>query len=222
MKQTLRDHFEFFRQFRERYETTGAVMPSSRFLARALTKPLRELQAPRRILEVGPGTGAVTKAIVRQVREGDTFDLVEINPDFAGLLQDRFENDDAWRHAREVAEIHVCPLQEFSPDQPYDAIVSGLPFNNFPATLVEELLDHALGLLKSGGTLSFFEYMFVRPVRRRFSKSTEKTRLAEIENILGKRFGQHRFHTDWVFVNVPPAWAQHLRIEGDASADAAE
>ena len=213
MKQTLRDHFEFFRQFRQRFETTGAVMPSSRFLARALTKPLRELAAPRRILEVGPGTGAVTREIVRQIREGDTFDLVEINPEFANLLRERFENDADYHHARDVAEIHVCPLQEFTPAEPYDVIVSGLPFNNFPAALVEELLDHSLGLLKPGGTLSFFEYMFVRPVRRRIAKPSEKTRLTEIERILGERFGRHRFQTDWVFVNVPPAWAQHLRVD---------
>lgn len=213
MKQTLRDHFEFFRQFRRRYETTGAVMPSSRFLARALTKPLRDLESPRRILEVGPGTGAVTREIVRQVRAGDTFDLVEINPDFADLLRERFENDASYRHARDVAEIHVCPLQEFIPDQQYDAIVSGLPFNNFPSALVEELLDHALGLLKPGGTLSFFEYMFVRPLRRKVTNPVDRARLAEIERILSERFGRHRFQTDWVFVNVPPAWAQHLRVD---------
>jgi phospholipid N-methyltransferase len=217
MKQTLRDHFEFFRQFRRRYETTGAVMPSSPFLARALTSPLRELSPPRRILEVGPGTGAVTREVVRQVGEGDTFDLVEINPDFADLLRERFERDPAYRHARDVAEIHVCPLQEFTPDQPYDVIVSGLPFNNFPASLVEELLDHALGLLKSGGTLSFFEYMFVRPIRRRITNSADRARLAEIERILSERFGRHRFQTDWVFVNVPPAWAQHLRVSAESA-----
>jgi phosphatidylethanolamine/phosphatidyl-N-methylethanolamine N-methyltransferase len=217
MKQTLRDHFEFFRQFRQRFETTGAVMPSSRFLARALTKPLRELAAPRRILEVGPGTGAVTREIVRQIRAGDTFDLVEINPEFANLLRERFENDADYHRARDVAEIHVCPLQEFTPDEPYDVIVSGLPFNNFPSSLVAELLDHSLGLLKPGGTLSFFEYMFVRPVRRRIAKPAEKTRLTEIERILAERFGRHRFQTDWVFVNVPPALAQHLRMDGRAA-----
>ena len=62
--------------------------------------------------------------------------------------------------------------------------------------------------------MSFFEYMYVRPIRRLVARSHEKTRLAEIERILQERFSRNRFHTDWVFVNVPPAWVQHLRATG--------
>ena len=40
-------------------QTTGAILPSSRGLARAMTRPMRQAKGPRRILEVGPGTGAV-------------------------------------------------------------------------------------------------------------------------------------------------------------------
>ncbi len=51
---------EFFRQFREQYTTTGSILPSSRSLARALTRPMRQAKTPRRILEVGPGTARTT------------------------------------------------------------------------------------------------------------------------------------------------------------------
>src|SRR3712207_2100544 len=60
----VRDHLEFLRQFRRQFETTGAVAPSSRFLAAAMTGPLSRRTKPARILEVGPGTGAVTRKIV--------------------------------------------------------------------------------------------------------------------------------------------------------------
>lgn len=212
MKQFVSDHVEFFRQYLRRFETTGAIAPSSRFLARALTRPLRERSDPVRVLEVGPGTGAVTRDIVRCIKPGDRFDLVEINERFAARLKERFAADSHYRQVADRAEVHVCPLQEFSPAGPYDVIISGLPFNNFPAALVDELLELCLGMLNPGGTLSFFEYMYVRPVRRIISPSHEKTRLAEIERILQERFSRHRFHTDWVFVNVPPAWVQHLRV----------
>lgn len=212
MKQFVSDHVEFFRQYLRRFETTGAIAPSSRFLARALTRPLRERSDPIRVLEVGPGTGAVTRAIVRCIKPGDRFDLVEINERFAARLKERFATDPHYRQAADRAEVHVCPLQEYSPAGPYDVIISGLPFNNFPAVLVDELLELCLGMLNPGGTLSFFEYMYVRPVRRIVSPRHEKTRLAEIERILQERFARHRFHTDWVFVNVPPAWVQHLRV----------
>ena len=207
----LRDQLLFFRQFRERFETTGAVLPSSRFLARAMTRPLAKCAGPRRILEVGPGTGAVTGHIVREVRPDDHFDLVEINEQFAGLLKDRFASDPKYQPAAAMSQVHTCPLQDFPSTEPYDFIVSGLPFNNFPSELVESLVDHCLGLLKPGGTFSLFEYMFIRPIRVSVTRGAEKQRLAAIEHIMQTRFQSQRVRRDWVFVNVPPAWVQHLR-----------
>jgi phospholipid N-methyltransferase len=150
---------------------------------------------------------------VRHIKPGDTLDLVEINEEFASLMRQRFESEPGYRSVADRANVHVCPLQKFVPEGRYDVIISGLPFNNFPATLVEELIDLCLELLNPGGTLSFFEYMYIRPIRRMVSRDHEKTRLGEIEGILRKRFAAHRFSTDWVFVNVPPAWVQHLRSE---------
>ncbi len=49
---------EFFSQFRQQYFTTGSIWPSSRALGRALAAPMRKAKPPRRVLEVGPGTGA--------------------------------------------------------------------------------------------------------------------------------------------------------------------
>lgn len=208
---SLRDQLLFFRQFRERFETTGAVLPSSRFLARAMTRPLARCTGPRRILEVGPGTGAVTGHIVREVRPDDRFDLVEINNEFASLLKQRFETDPHYKPAAAVSKVHVCPLQEFAADGEYDVIISGLPFNNFPAELVESLVDRCLTLLKPGGTFSLFEYMFVRPIRVSVTRGPEKERLAAIERIMQNRFQSQRVRRDWIFINVPPAWVQHLR-----------
>ncbi len=208
---SLRDQLLFFRQFRERFETTGAVLPSSRFLARAMTRPLAACSGPRRILEVGPGTGAVTGHIVREVRPDDRFDLVEINNDFASLLKNRFETDPLYQRAAAVSQVHVCPLQEFAADGEYDVIISGLPFNNFPAELVESLVDRCLSLLKPGGVFSLFEYMFIRPIRVSVTRGAEKERLSAIEQIMQSRFQQQRIRRDWVFINVPPAWVQHLR-----------
>ena len=209
----LSEHLTFFRQFRSRFETTGAIAPSSRFLANAMTRPLSRRTGPTRVLEVGPGTGAVTRQIVRLLKPEDTFDLVEINEDFADLLRRQFSDDPAFQSAADRSTVHCVPLQEFRPEQPYDVIISGLPFNNFPSQLVEELIDHCLSLLAPRGEMAFFEYMFVRPTRRRITRGPTKQRLGEIEAVLNERFERHRVKRDWVFVNVPPAWVQHLRID---------
>src|SRR5205807_4789590 len=80
---------DFFRECRRHFRTTGAVLPSSRFLARALVKQLRGPRGPARILEVGPGTGSVTVEIARRMLSGDRLDAVEINGHFARLLEQR-------------------------------------------------------------------------------------------------------------------------------------
>src|SRR5437868_10331670 len=93
MKQFFSEHVAFFRQYRQRFQSTGAVAPSSRFLARALARPLETHAGPCRVLEVGPGTGAVTRRLVRLLKPGDRLDLVELNETFVDLLRRRFADD---------------------------------------------------------------------------------------------------------------------------------
>src|SRR5438132_4086883 len=88
----------FFRESRRNFHDTGSVLPSSRFLGRALASELKKVRGPARILEVGPGTGAVTTQILRQLIPGDRFDLVELNSHFVELLQKRMDQDwQPWR-----------------------------------------------------------------------------------------------------------------------------
>jgi len=211
----FREYATFFRQFRQRFETTGAIAPSSRWLARAMTRPLsqRDSTAPVRVLEIGPGTGAVTQTIVRHLRASDQFDLVELNPTFVDLLERRFERDPDWQPIRSRSQVHVVPIQDFQADTPYDFVISGLPLNNFPAPLVSEILDSVRQLVKPGGILSYFEYQFVRSIRTRIGTRTERERLAEIDNTLRNYTNRLRFRRDWIFLNLPPAWVQHLRME---------
>jgi phospholipid N-methyltransferase len=207
----FRDHVEFFRQFRTQFHTTGAIAPSSRRLARAMT---RHIDAPRgsaRILEVGPGTGAVTRRILRLLRAEDRFDLVEVNESFADLLRQRFQSDPAFRSAAGLPRIHVCGIESFKSDVDYDYIVSGLPFNNFSPAFVEQVMEALIGLLAPGGILSYFEYMYVRPVRCRVGRSTERSRLKELDGVLNSFLGRYAIGRDSVFLNMPPAWVQHLR-----------
>lgn len=209
----MSDYVEFYRQFRKRFETTGAIAPSSRFLAAALTGPLRARKKPARVLEVGPGTGAVTRRIVELLKPGDRLDLVELNEEFAALLERRFETDERYRRVNGQAKLHVCPIQEYQSDEPYDCIISGLPLNNFPAELVEEIFERFFRLLAPGGVLSYFEYMYVRPMRRTFARNEERARLTTLDDVLSAYLAHHRVKRDWVFANLPPAWAQHLKHE---------
>lgn len=211
MSNFLGEHLEFFRQYRRRFQTTGAVSPSSRFLARAMTRPYEEHTGPCRVLEIGPGTGAVTRRLVRVLRPEDRLDLVELNENFVDVLKRRFDDDAAFQKVADRTQIHQCPIQEFKATEPYQYIISGLPFNNFPPELVREILGVCFRLLAPGGVLSYFEYMYMRPLRKAVSNKAGRERLGDLETVLQEYLGKHRFRRDWVFVNVPPAWVQHLR-----------
>lgn len=208
----LNDHRLFFRQFRENFHSTGSVAPSSRWLAQALARYVPGEQPRRRILEVGPGTGAVTRWIVPALGPADTLDLVELNAEFVGHLQSLCSAEPGFRAiAGRVRVLHQA-VEDLPVDDKYDSIVSGLPLNNFSGELVERLLGRLVELLAPGGTLSFFEYVAVRPAKLLVSRGSERERLREIGHHLGQLLERHEFRRECVLRNLPPAWVHHVRI----------
>ncbi len=206
---------QFYRQFREQYHTTGAILPSSKALARAMTRPMRQARQARqarRILEVGPGTGAFTVEIVRQLRPGDQFDIVEINADFVAYLGQRFAEEPAFRKRRAQSRILHCPLQEAPGEHLYDFVISGLPLNNFSVELVDEIYRSYERLLKPTGTLTSFEYVWIRAMKMPFVGAADKARLVQLTHYLEAKIRRHQIGAEMVFLNVPPAVARHLRF----------
>jgi len=203
----------FFREFVTNYHTTGAVMPSGPFLARALARYVKQPSTTaRRILEVGPGTGAVTGSIVNGLGADDRFDLVELNERFVGQLRNRFDTDPTFQRVAERTRVLHCAIQDLPKSDGYDLIVSGLPLNNFSVELVQEILDGLTGLLNPGGTLSFFEYIAIRAVKSVVSGRNERERLRGIGYVTKRLFTKHEIHRDWIWPNVPPAWVHHIRF----------
>jgi phospholipid N-methyltransferase len=202
---------EFFRQFRQQYDTTGSILPSSRALARALTRPMRRRPASRCILEVGPGTGAVTTEIVRSLRPDDRLDIVEINPHFVELLRFRFDEEPMLRQRWHQTRLIHAPIQEVSGQGLYDFMVSGIPLNNFRVPLVEEIFASYQRLLRPEGTLSYFEYLAVRDMKQALMPA-ERDRLAALTVVLTDKVRRFQIGAEVVWFNVPPAVARHFRF----------
>jgi phospholipid N-methyltransferase len=207
----VRNLLTFYSQFRKRYHTTGSVIPSSRFLASAITGPLSRREGPRRVLEVGPGTGAFTQRIVRLLRPDDHFDVVEINPAFAEFIRQEFESNPDYRAVAGISAVHEVPLQEFEFEKPYDIIISGLPTTNFDVPLVEEIFRRFMELLAEGGELSYFEYMYLRDLRKFIDKKANRLRFREMDRAIAPYHKRYRTHRSWVFLNFPAAWVHHLK-----------
>jgi phospholipid N-methyltransferase len=216
LQRPLGDQVAFLRQLRREFEATGAVAPSSRFLAKAMTQPSEQRQGPVRILEIGPGTGAVTRRIVELLRPDDRLDLVELNDQFATILKRKFREDHLFQTVSDRAHVHVCAVQDYESEGGYDFIISGLPLNNFSADAVREIFDVCFGLLSPTGVLSYFEYIGVRRLRRLFSGANERARLTALDAVLNEYLSGHRVQTVAVLANLPPAWVHHLQASGGA------
>lgn len=219
MRQLISNYGLFLREFRRTFHTTGAILPSSPRLGRALARFVPDASpnsgggSQRHILEAGPGTGAVTSQIVARLGERDRLELVELNDRFVAHLRERFIREPALAAVAPRMEIHHAPIQDLPGTAQYDVIVSGLPLNNFSVELAESILASYKRLLKPGGTLSFFEYMAVRPMRTLAAGQKERRRLRGLTELLGSLCRQHEFARQMVLTNVPPAWVHHLRFE---------
>jgi phosphatidylethanolamine/phosphatidyl-N-methylethanolamine N-methyltransferase len=220
MSQQWAEYRVFWREFRRSFQSTGAVLPSGPALAAALSRHVREDAggrpsggpSGRRILEVGPGTGAVTRHILSALRPEDRLDLVERNSEFVACLSERIASDSEYRAASGRINLHHASVEDLSESEPYDLIVSGLPLNNFSVGLVTQILAKLQRLLAPGGTLSFFEYVGIRRVKATLSRQAERDRLQGIGQILGSMLAANEIGRDCVIANVPPAWVHHVRF----------
>jgi phospholipid N-methyltransferase len=167
---------------------------------------------PRRVLEVGPGTGAVTTEVIRLLGPDDRLDLVELNERFAAILRDRLANEPHWVKVASRVRVLEMPIEQLPVEEKYECIISGLPLNNFSCDFVAQILTHLHQLAAEGCTLSFFEYVAIRKMKALVSSPSERTRLLGIEKLLNEEFANWEFARQCVLANVPPAWVHHLRF----------
>ena len=160
----LDDEVRFIRSWLERPLSTGAVTPSGRVLARTMARYV-DTDTIGPVVELGPGTGPVTEALIAEGVAVERLVLVEFNPTFCQLLRKRFPTatvvqGDAYSIRRLLGGL----LQ-----QPAAAIVSGLPLVTKPVRQRLRLLRDALELLRPGAPFVQFTYAVVPPIPKRLS-----------------------------------------------------
>ena len=177
----LDDEMQFIRSWIEKPLSTGAVMPSSKALARTMARYV-DPQSNGPVIELGPGTGPVTEALVQRGIDPARLILVEFNPDFCRLLRTRYPaatvvQGDAYRLRR---------LLETLVREPAAAVVSGLPLVTKPLRTRLRLISDAMGLLAPGAPFVQFTYAMVPPIPK--ALSTIKAEASEL-----------------IWMNLPPA-----------------
>jgi phosphatidylethanolamine/phosphatidyl-N-methylethanolamine N-methyltransferase len=157
----LDDEVRFIRSWLEKPLAIGAVTPSGRCLARAMARYIDPSVAGP-IVELGPGTGPVTEALVNEGVDPERLVLVEFNPTFCQLLRSRFPEatviqGDAYSLRRLLKDFLLDPAA---------AVVSGLPLFTKPARVRLRLLREALELMRPGAPFVQFTYAVVPPIPR--------------------------------------------------------
>ncbi|NUS71193.1 MAG: SAM-dependent methyltransferase [Ensifer adhaerens] len=145
------DSLHFFRSWLADPLRVASVTPSSRSLARLITREIDPRSGP--VLELGPGTGVFTRALIeRGLREEDLV-LVESGPDFAAVLKARFP-------ASTILSIDAVRLADGHSEIPagIGAAVSGLPLLSMPTRKVMAILSGIFLHMRPGGHLYQFTY----------------------------------------------------------------
>ncbi|HZI32101.1 MAG TPA: methyltransferase domain-containing protein [Candidatus Binatia bacterium] len=155
----LTDSTLFLREWLANPQRTGAVAPSSPMLASAMARWL-----PRNpesyVLELGPGTGAVTDALLKRGLPEDRLIAIEKNPSLAKLLRKRFSNaqiltGDAWEMDTMLEEL---PL----PVKSVGAVISSLPLLNFPKEQADALAKKIRAVLEPRGRWVQYSYHIIK------------------------------------------------------------
>jgi phosphatidylethanolamine/phosphatidyl-N-methylethanolamine N-methyltransferase len=158
-KPRLDDEVRFLRSWIEKPLHVGAVMPSSKLLARTMAQYVdAESEGP--VIELGPGTGAITNALIEHGIDQKRLVLVEYNPSFCALLRDRYPQatvvqGDAYSLRASLFEVLKVPAS---------AVVSGLPLVTKPMLTRLKLIREAFTALSPGAPFVQFTYSVAPPI----------------------------------------------------------
>jgi phosphatidylethanolamine/phosphatidyl-N-methylethanolamine N-methyltransferase len=155
----LDDEVRFLRSWIEKPLHVGAVMPSSRILARAMAGYVDPNDtAP--VIELGPGTGAITNGLIQRGIDPARLVLVEYNPSFCALLKERYPQ-------ATIVQGDAYSLRDTLRNAlkvPVSAIVSGLPLVTKPMAVRLKLMREALALAMPNAPFIQFTYSVAPPI----------------------------------------------------------
>ena len=149
-----REHLLLFGRFLRNPRSIGAISPSSPALAEAMVA-LLPLDGAERIVELGPGTGVLTAALLRRVAPTARVLAIDREPLFVERLREQ------WPEVESVC-ASAAALSILAAERnllPLDHIVSGLPFASLPAAVTARILEAIEQTLRPGGTFTTFQYV---------------------------------------------------------------
>lgn len=158
-KDQLTKKYPFLSGFLSEPKLVGAVWPTGPVMARIMASIVR-IDASLPVLELGPGTGVITKAILAKGLPDTQLHAVEYSPQFARQLSENYPNI----HVHEGDAFNLSALFGAANDAQFDCAVSALPLLNFPSELRVGFIIDVLARLPHGRPLIQFSYGPKAPV----------------------------------------------------------
>jgi phosphatidylethanolamine/phosphatidyl-N-methylethanolamine N-methyltransferase len=163
----LADSSLFLREWFANPQRTGSLAPSSPQLGAAMAHWL-PTDPESFVLELGPGTGAVTEMLLKRGLREDRLVAIEHNPKMARLLREKFPHaqiitGDAW-------QMDVLLRERRHPIESVGAVISSLPLLNFPLAEAEALAEKIRDILEPHGNWVQYSYR-IHKLRPRGSSS---------------------------------------------------
>jgi len=143
----------FFQEFLKHPLQIGSIIPSSRFLEHHLVEAAG-VHSAKTIVELGPGTGGTTRAILRAMARHTKLLSIEINPNFHALLR-CIEDDRLIAHlgnAHELKEI----IYTYGLGDP-EVVISGIPFSTMSHTSGSQIIEAILTALAPRGRFVVYQ-----------------------------------------------------------------
>jgi phosphatidylethanolamine/phosphatidyl-N-methylethanolamine N-methyltransferase len=184
------DELKFFKGWIDKPKAVGAIIPTSSVTARKMASVI-DTNSGLPVLELGPGTGVVTKYILKRGVEPSNLYTIEFSHDFVMHLERLFPKVN-------VIEGDAFDLDKtLGPDGPqmFDAVVSCVPLLNFPVRKRVEYLEALLDRVPAGRPVVQITYGPKSPIPSGFGNYTVE-------------------HLDFILRNIPPAqlWVYRRRL----------
>jgi phospholipid N-methyltransferase len=202
----------FAHQFLKYPKTLGTPFAFSSYVAGELVGFVKNGgEQPRSYLEVGAGSGAVTKHLVKKLGPNDKLYLVEINEAFCSLLKEKFKNN------ANVIVVH-SPIQEWVHEEhSIDVIVSTVPLNSLSSAQdVQQIFDTYQRLIKPEGVISFAEYVGTSTMTRRIKWGVSAHLYSTLQKVKNAFFDLNQIERKVIFSNFPPARIIHCKINNSS------
>lgn len=186
------EELRFFKGWMDNAKAVGAIIPTSSITARRMASVV-DPAADSRVLELGPGTGVITRAILDRGVKPENLVSIEYSKEFVERLVCDFPGVNFVHGSAFDLETLVAPWN----DRPFDSVVSAIPMLNFPLAERVRLIERLLDLMPAGRPVMQITYGAHSPIPAgRGSYAIE------------------RF--DFIMRNIPPAHLWIYRRRADA------